>query len=103
MNSIVKRLSEIDAAASAIAVNAEEQKKQLHQEYEKKTQDFNKELEAQTTAEIQAIRSKLEQQTKGLLDKQQADSKAYIASLQREYDEKHTEYAQAILKRITEV
>ena len=103
MNSIVKRLSEIDAAASAIANNAEEQKKQLHQEYEKKYQDFNKELEAQTTAEIQAIRSKLEQQTKGLLEKQQTDSKAYITSLQREYDAKHTEYAQAILKRITEV
>lgn len=103
MNSIVKRLSEIDAAASAIANNAEEQKKQLHQEYEKKYQDFNKELEAPTTAEIQAIRSKLEQQTKGLLEKQQTDSKAYITSLQREYDAKHTEYAQAILKRITEV
>lgn len=103
MNSIVKRLSEIDAAASAIAVSAEEQRKLLHQEYEKKTQDFNKELEAQTTAEIQAIRSKLEQQTKVLLEKQETDSKAYIVSLQREYDEKHTEYAQAILKRITEV
>lgn len=103
MNSIVKKLSEIDAAASAIAGNAEEQKAKLKEEYEKKYQDFNKELEAQTTAEIQAIRSKLEQRTTVLLEKQKADSETYITSLQKEYDEKHTEYAQAILKRITEV
>lgn len=103
MNSIVKRLSEIDAAASAISGNAEEQKQQLHQEYEQKHLKFNKELETQTAAEIQAIRSKLEQQTKVLLEKQQASSQAYITSLQKEYDEKHTEYAKAILKRITEV
>lgn len=103
MNSIVKRLSEIDAAASAIAGNAEEQKQQLQQDYEKKYQEFNKELEIQTAAEIQAIRSRLEEQTKGLLEKQQAASQAYISSLQKEYNEKHTEYAQAILKRITEV
>ncbi|MBO5461204.1 MAG: hypothetical protein J5983_05365 [Ruminococcus sp.] len=103
MNSIVKRLSEIDAAACAIAGNAEEQKQKLNQEYDEKYHAFNKELEASTAAEIQAIRSKLEQQTTSLLNEQRAASKAYITSLQKEYDEKHTEYAQAILKRITEV
>lgn len=103
MNSIVKKLSEIDAAASTIAGNVDAQKQQLNQDYEKKYQEFDMELEAHTTAEIQAIRSKLEEQTSGLLEKQQAASKTYITALQKEYDEKHTEYAQAIFKRITEV
>lgn len=103
MNSIVKKLSEIDAAASTISGNVEVQKQQLNQDYAKKQQEFDMELEAHTTAEIQAIRSKLEKQTSGLLQKQQAESQHYITSLRKEYDEKHTEYAQAILKRITEV
>lgn len=103
MNSIVKRLSEIDTAASMIAENTEVQKQQLDQDYETKYQEFNKELEAQTSAEIQAIRSRLEEQTTGLLEQQQATSQTYIATLQKEYEEKHTEYAQAIFKRITEV
>lgn len=103
MNSIVKKLSEIDAAASAISGNVEVQKQQLNQDYEKKQHAFDMELEAHTTAEIQAIRSKLEEQTSELLKKQQAKSQTYIASLQQEYDKKHTEYAQAIFKRITEV
>ena len=103
MNSIVKRLSEIDTAASMIAENAEVQKQQLDQDYEKKYQEFNKELEAKTSAEIQAIRSRLEEQTTGLLEQQKATSQTYIISLQKEYEEKHKEYAQAIFKRITEV
>lgn len=103
MNSIVKRLSEIDAVASEIAGNTDAQKQKLDREYEKKHQDFNKELEAQTSAEIQAIRSRLEEQTTGLLKKQQATSQTFISSLQMEFEEKHTEYAQAIFKRITEV
>ena len=81
MDSIVNRLTEIEDAASAIVRHAEEQKEVLDQEYDKKRKAFDEELEEKTQARLNAIREDLE----------------------KEYEEKHTEYAQEILRHITEV
>lgn len=103
MDSIVKKLSEIESAASAIVDHAEAQKEELDHEYRKKRQIFDDELEAKTSSQIQKIRDDLEQKTKALLDSQSGANNDSIAALEQEYATRHTQYAQSILKRITEV
>ncbi|MEE1086206.1 MAG: hypothetical protein U0L05_03405 [Schaedlerella sp.] len=103
MHSIIKKLAEIDAAASMIVNNAEQQKLSLDQEYQEKHRIFDEELKSQTHSELEKIRSGLEKESVELLRHQQSASQAYITSLQQEYDENHTQYAQAILKKIIEV
>lgn len=103
MDSIVKKLSEIESAASAIVDHAEAQKEVLEREYREKRTHFDEELEAKTSAEIQKIRDELERTTQKLLDSQSGANDDSILALQKEYKEKHTQYAQDILKRITEV
>ena len=103
MDSIVNRLTEIEDAASAIVRHAEEQKEVLDQEYDKKRREFDDKLEQKTQARLNTIREALEKKTSALLDSQSGCSETLIQALQDEYEEKHTEYAQEILRHITEV
>ncbi len=89
MDSIVNKLTEIEDAASAIVQHAEDQKEVLNKEYENKRKAFDAELEKETQL--------------GILDSQSGSSTEFIAALEKEYEEKHTEYAHEILRRITEV
>ena len=103
MDSIVNKLTEIEDAASAIVQHAEDQKDALNREYDEKRRAFDAELEQKTEARLNAIRAELESRTSSILDSQSDSSTELIQALQKEYEEKHTEYAHEILKRITEV
>ena len=103
MDSIVNKLTEIEDAASAIVEHAETQKQVLNKEYNEKRKAFVEELEKRTQEQLRAIREDLEKNTSGILDNQNDASTETIRALQKEYEEKHTEYAHEILRRITEV
>lgn len=103
MESVIRKISEIESAASAIVANAEKQKESLDHEYRAMRNAFDKELEDKTMAEIQKIRDDLETKTSALLNEQNVENDDSITELQRQYNEYHTRYAQDILKRITEV
>lgn len=103
MDSIVKKLSEIESAAAAIVEHAEAQKAVLDDEFQGARRKFDDELEAKTQARIKKIQDELERSTAKLLDSQSGANTDSIEALQKEYEEKHTFYAQQILNRITEV
>lgn len=100
MDSIINKLTEIESAASAIVQHAEAEKSALDEKFDKKRMDFDKELEADTQRQIQEIRDKLEAETSRILSGQSQDE---LNALQKEYNEKHSDYAHEILRRITEV
>lgn len=103
MDSIVKKLSEIESAAAAIVRHAEEQKEVLDHEFREKRNQFDEELEKKTMEKIKEIRSELEKTTSSLLDEQSGENNDSIALLKQQYEINHTKYAKDILKRITEV
>ena len=103
MESIVKKLSEIESAAAAIVRHAEEQKEVLDHEFREKRNQFDEELEKKTMEKINEIRSELEKTTSSLLDEQSGENNDSIALLKQQYEINHTKYAKDILKRITEV
>ena len=103
IDSIVKKLSEIESAAAAIVRHAEEQKEVLDHEFREKRNQFDEELEKKTMEKINEIRSELEKTTSSLLDEQSGENNDSIALLKQQYEINHTKYAKDILKRITEV
>ena len=103
MDSIVKKLSEIESAAAAIVRHAEEQKEVLDHEFREKRNQFDEELEKKTMEKINEIRSELEKTTSSLLDEQSGENNDSIALLKQQYEINHTKYAKDILKRIKEV
>ncbi|MCU6746148.1 hypothetical protein OCV51_00480 [Faecalicatena acetigenes] len=103
MDCIVNKLTEIEETASSIVEHAEAQKEVLDKEYDEKRRAFDAQLEAKTQDQIDKIRSELEKNTHRLLDSQSGASSSAIELLQKEYEEKHTLYAQEIVKKVTEV
>ena len=103
MDSIINKLTEIESTASAIVQHAEAEKSALDEKYDKKRLDFDKELEADTQQRIREIRDKLESEISRILSGQNQESQDELDALQKEYDEKHSDYAHEILRRITEV
>ena len=101
MDSIINKLTEIESTASAIVQHAEAEKSALDEKFDKKRMDFDKELDTQR--QIQGIRDKLESETSRILSGQSQESQDELDALQKEYDEKHSDYAHEILRRITEV
>ena len=97
MDSIINKLTEIESAASAIVQHAEAEKSALDEKFDKKRMDFD------TQRQIQGIRDKLESETSRILSGQSQESQDELDALQKEYDEKHSDYAHEILRRITEV
>ncbi len=103
MDSIVKKLTEIESAASAIVSHAESQKEALEREYQAKRKTFDEKVERQTMAHVEEIRGELEQNLKKLSVGHENSSDDSIAALRKDFEESHTQYARDILKRITEV
>lgn len=103
MDAILDKLTEIENAASAIVRHAEEQKDVLGQEFDEKRKKFDEDLENKTKARLEKIREQLEKEQSRVLNSSSGASEDTISSLRKEYEEKHTEYAHEILRRITEV
>ena len=103
MDSVINKLTEIEQTASAIVAHAEAEEEKLDREYEEKRKAFDRQMEEETKARIEKIQEGLEHDKENLLTGQENTSRELIASLQKEYEEKHTLYAEDILKRITEV
>ena len=103
MDAILDKLTEIENAASAIARHAEEQKDVLGQEFDEKRKKFDEDLENKTKARLEKIREQLEKEQSRVLNSSSGASEDTICRLRKEYEEKHTEYAHEILRRITEV
>ena len=98
MESIINKLTEIESAASAIAEHAELQKSVLDKEYEEKRKQFDLDLEQETQAHLQKIREALEADTQTLLDQQAESNDSCVLALKKEYESRHTLYAQEIFK-----
>ncbi len=103
MDAILDKLTEIENAASAIVRHAEEQKDVLGQEFDEKRKKFDEDLENKTKARLEKIREQLEKEQSRVLNSSAAQVRIRSDSFRKEYEEKHTEYAHEILRRITEV
>ena len=67
---------------------------------EKKTADFDAELEADTARKLEALRSDLEAKLQQRLDKQQQEAKQALQRLNSSYEAHHKEYANKIFQEI---
>ncbi len=103
MDSIVKRLSEIETSAASIVEHAESQKEVLNQEMAEKKQEFDAFLKADTDNKLKDIRAHLESRMEEELTKLKQASDDTIRAYNEEYETMHEAYAKAILARITEV
>ena len=87
MDTVIDKLSEIEAAAQAITDEANARKKA-----------FDAELEQETSARIRKVQESMEADMNRKLAQQKADSDALIRQIAENYEKKHETYAEALFK-----
>ena len=74
MNNIISKISEIEASAASIMEAAAQRKKDYARETEEKKAAFDRELEAQTDAELGRLRAAMEEEAQKQLDAQRREA-----------------------------
>lgn len=103
MSSVITKLEEIETTAEAIVSHAQEQKAQIERELQKERDRFDKELESDTGKKLVEIREEGGKRMKQILGEQRAKNIRALEELEQEFEEKHTVYADKILRHIIEV
>lgn len=102
MDHIVKKLSEIEHAAEAVVNHAELEKKELEERIQNERNQFDKNLENDTQKELSNIQKGLKRQMDEIISRQNRKNQSAIKDLETDFEEKHTLYAEKIVRRIIE-
>ena len=94
MDHIVKKLSEIEHAAEAVVEHAELEKSELEERIQNERNQFDKQLDD--------IHKGLNRQMDEILARQNRKNQTAIEELKKDFEEKHTAYAEKIVRRIIE-
>lgn len=103
MNSVIKKLSEIETTAEAIVEHAEAQKSEIEKKIQSARDQFDVDLEADTQQKLEAIRSEADAKMEHILAEQRQKNQVTIDELKKEYEENHVVYTEELLKKILEV
>ena len=98
MDTVIDKLSEIEATAQAITDEANARKKAFAQEMDQKTKAFDAELEQETSARIRKVQESMEADMNRKLAQQKEDSDALVRQIAAKYEKKHETYAEALFK-----
>ena len=102
MDHIVKKLSEIEHAAEAIVDHAELEKSELEEQIQNERNLFDEQLEKHTQKELGNIQKGLKRQMDEIIARQSRKNQTAIEELKKDFEEKHTMYAEKIVRRIIE-
>ena len=101
MDTVIEKISEIEASATAIMEDANERKKAFAKEMEERTAAFDAQLEAETNKRIEELRARMEIEMNERLEKQRNDSQNVLRAMEQRYQEHHTEYVEELFKKMT--
>lgn len=104
MDSIINKLTEIESAASAIVQHAEAEKSALDENFDKKRMDFDKmSLKPIRSGRFKKFVTNWKRRPHGSYPGKVRRVRMNLMPCRRNTDEKHSDYAHEILRRITEV
>lgn len=102
MDTIIKKISEIEAAAVSVMDDANARKKAFAAEMEEKTAAFDRELDSQTGETIGKLRARMEVDMNSKLSKQKSDAEAMLARMEQNYKDHHETYAKDLFWSLIE-
>lgn len=100
MDTVIKKISEIEASAVSVMEHANAQKKAFAHEMEMRTNEFDRQLEEETDAALHKIRSDLEADLNSKLAQQKSDAALLLARMEQNYKDHHLDYARQVFQAL---
>lgn len=102
MDTVIKQISEVESAASAIMDHANAQKTIIAQEMAEKTASFDRQIDIETEEKIAGLRSRMEIEMNKKLAHQKELAASILAAMEQNYKEQHIAYVDKLLLALTE-
>lgn len=103
MNTVIKRISEIEEAASAVMESANTSKKAYAQEMDERIKTFDKELEEETARGIGELKRQMEIEMNRKLELQKSQAHTLLDQIEQNYAANREEYINRLFQTLTEV
>ncbi len=103
MDTVVKKIADIEETAEAIVEHAQAQKSEIEKKIQNQRDRFDAAIEDETRKQLEQIRKDADAKMERILKEQQEKNRTTIDNLKKEFEEIHTAYAREILSHIAEV
>lgn len=100
VDDVIGKLSEIEATAVRIMEATDLKKKQLAEDMEEMTRQFDEKISEETKEALKEVLQKLDREKVEELQKQQEETEAILGAMQRKYDNEHGTWSDSIMKSI---
>lgn len=103
MDTIIKRLSEIEDATAKIMENVNLQKKEYAKQIETKTAQFDNELQEKTNIQLTELRDRLTTEMNQKLAAQKQEAQKALETMEDNYKKYHTLYVKQLMSSLIQV
>lgn len=100
MDTVIKRISEIENAAVAVMDDAAARKKAFAAEMEEKTRQFDQTAEEETEKKVQDLRRAMESRMSSELSEQKAEAGRQLAQMEKNYEFHHESYVKKLFQEL---
>lgn len=98
MDTVIEKISQIEAAATSIMDHANQQKKAFASNMEEQTAAFDGQMQKETNEKIQELRAAMEIRMNRRLKTQQNDAQMVLRAMEKRYEEHHTQYVEDLFQ-----
>ena len=99
MDTVIKRISEIEKAAVTVMDDAAARKKAFA-EMEEKTRQFDQTADEETEKKVQSLRQEMEKRMNSELSEQKAEAERQLARMEKNYELHHESYVKKLFQEL---
>ena len=100
MDTVIKRISEIEQSAVAVMDDAAARKKAFAAEMEEKTRRFDQTADEETEKKLQSLRREMETRMNLELSGQKAEAEKQLAQMEKTYELHHEAYVKKLFQEL---
>lgn len=100
MDKLIKKISEIEEAASAVMDSMNDRKTDYAEEIKEKTADFDRQLDEATAKQLDELRQRMKAEMQKKLEDQKAAGQKILNGLEETYQKNHTELAASLFQQM---
>ena len=100
MDTVIKRISEIENAAVTVMDDDAERKKAFAAEMEEKTRQFDQTAEEEIEKKVQSLRREMETRMNAELSEQKAEAERQLARMENNYELHHETYVKKLFQEL---
>lgn len=100
MDTVIKRISEIEQSAVAVMDDAAARKKAFAAEMEEKTRRFDQTADEETEKKLQSLRQEMETRMNLELSGQKAEAEKQLVQMEKNYELHHEAYVKKLFQEL---